>query len=136
MECMSYSSPLGEPCWAPCRVARGSNTVAQFVFGSTRLFVLLKFPLPTAWWHNPLRNLSAVLNSSKLPVFCPNRIIFYVQRNWPVGLLGACQQCCYWQTVPPQWGGGRLFDGSAIFFYGDSCNSGTESRKIVPKVGN
>ena len=23
LECMSYSSPLGEPCWAPCRVARG-----------------------------------------------------------------------------------------------------------------
>ena len=43
---------------------------------------------------------------------------------------------CYWQTVPPQWEGGRLFDTSAGFFYGNSCNSGTESRKIVPKVGN
>merc|ERR1712004_25059 len=32
--------------------------------------------------------------------------------------------------------GGRLFDGSAGFFYGNSCNSGTESRKIVSKVGN
>ena len=36
----------------------------------------------------------------------------------------------------PQWEGGRLFDRSAGFFYGNSCNSGTESRKIVPKVGN
>ena len=36
----------------------------------------------------------------------------------------------------PTVGGGRLFDGSAGFFYGNSCNSGTESRKIVPKVGN
>ena len=36
----------------------------------------------------------------------------------------------------PQWEGGRLFDGSTKFFYGNSCNSGTESRKIVPKVGN
>ena len=35
-----------------------------------------------------------------------------------------------------QWEGGRLFDGSAGFFYRNSCNSGTESRKIVPKVGN
>ena len=35
-----------------------------------------------------------------------------------------------------QWEGGRLFDMSAGFFYGNSCNSGTESRKIVPKVGN
>ena len=35
-----------------------------------------------------------------------------------------------------QWEGGRLFDRSFGFFYGNSCNSGTESRKIVPKVGN
>ena len=42
----------------------------------------------------------------------------------------------YWQTELPQWEGGRLFDGSARFFYGNSCNSGTESRKIVSKVGN
>ena len=28
------------------------------------------------------------------------------------------------------------FDGSAGFFYGNSCNSGTESQKIDPKVGN
>ena len=35
-----------------------------------------------------------------------------------------------------QWEGERLFDRSAGFFYGNSCNSGTESRKIVPKVGN
>ena len=42
----------------------------------------------------------------------------------------------YWQTELPQWEGGRLFDGSTKFFYGNCCNSGTESRKIVPKVGN
>ena len=35
-----------------------------------------------------------------------------------------------------RWEGGRLFDGSAGFFYGNSCNSGTKSRKIVSKVGN
>ena len=33
-------------------------------------------------------------------------------------------------------GGGRLFEPSAGFFYGNSCNSGTKSRKIVSKVGN
>ena len=43
---------------------------------------------------------------------------------------------CYWQTVPPQWEGGRLFEPSAGFFYGNSCNSGSKSRKIVSKVGN
>ena len=36
----------------------------------------------------------------------------------------------------PTVGRGRLFDRSARFFYGNSCNSRTESRKIVPKVGN
>ena len=35
-----------------------------------------------------------------------------------------------------QWEGVRLFEPSAGFFYGNSCNSGTESRKIVSKVGN
>ena len=35
-----------------------------------------------------------------------------------------------------RWEGGRLFDGSAGFFYGNSCNSGTKSRKIISKVGN
>ena len=35
-----------------------------------------------------------------------------------------------------RWEGGRLFEPSAEFFYGNSCNSGTESRKIVSKVGN
>ena len=30
-----------------------------------------------------------------------------------------------------QWEGERLFDRSAWFFYGNSCNSGTESQKIV-----
>ena len=35
-----------------------------------------------------------------------------------------------------RWEGGRLFEPSAGFFYGNSCNSGTESRKIVSKVGN
>ena len=42
----------------------------------------------------------------------------------------------YWQTVPPQWRGGRLFDGSTGFSLRNGCNSVTESRKIVPKVGN
>ena len=36
----------------------------------------------------------------------------------------------------PTVGGERLFELSANFFYGNSCNSGTESRKMVSKVGN
>ena len=33
-----------------------------------------------------------------------------------------------------RWEGGRLFEPSAGFFYGNSCNSGSESRKIAPRV--
>ena len=36
----------------------------------------------------------------------------------------------------PQWGGGKLFEPSTGFFYGNCCNSGAGSRKIDPKVGN
>ena len=37
----------------------------------------------------------------------------------------------------PYSGKGEDFlTGRLNFFYGNSCNSGTESRKIVPKVGN
>ena len=35
-----------------------------------------------------------------------------------------------------RWEGGRLFEPSAGFFYGNSCNSGTESQKMVSNVGN
>ena len=36
-----------------------------------------------------------------------------------------------------QWGGGRLFDASAnFFFYENSHNSETKRRKIDPEVGN
>ena len=36
----------------------------------------------------------------------------------------------------PTVGRGKTFDRSAGFVYGNSCNSGTESRKMVSKVGN
>ena len=35
---------------------------------------------------------------------------------------------CYWQTVPPQWGGGRFFGASANFCNENSCNSETKNR--------
>ena len=54
-------------------------------------------------------------------------------------VLQRCNQHSYLmpkELLSPQWGGGRLFDGSTGFFYGSSCNSRTESQKINPKVGN
>ena len=55
-------------------------------------------------------------------------------RAWRACALRALGLLLYSRIL--QWEGGRLFDRSAGFFYGNSCNSGTESRKIVPKVGN
>ena len=57
------------------------------------------------------------------------------KRPGPKGLRAESARA-YWQTELPQWEGGRLFDGSAKFFYGKSCSSRTESQKMVSKVGN
>ena len=54
--------------------------------------------------------------------------------NYPARALRALGLLLYSRI--PQWEGGRLFDGSTKYFYRNCCNSGTESRKIVPKVGN
>ena len=40
------------------------------------------------------------------------------------------------RRCPHSGRGGRLFEPSAGFFYGNSWNSGSESQKIVSKVGN
>ena len=40
------------------------------------------------------------------------------------------------RQCPHSGEGGRLFDGSTNFFYENCSNSGTESQKIDPKVGN
>ena len=41
---------------------------------------------------------------------------------------------CYWQTVPSQWGGGRLFGSSDESPHENGRNSETKSRRIDPKV--
>ena len=65
-----------------------------------------------------------------------NIMIVIIIQPWPEGPARWERWGCYWQTVSPQWEGGRLFEPSAGFFYGNSCNFGTKSRKIVSKVGN
>ena len=51
--------------------------------------------------------------------------------------VNACQrEGCYWQTVPPQWGGGKLFAGSEGLPHENGRSSETKSRKINPKVPN
>ena len=40
------------------------------------------------------------------------------------------RQGCYWQKVPPQWGGGRLFDASAKSFLKSCANKQVPFSKI------
>ena len=54
--------------------------------------------------------------------------------DYPARVLRALGLLLYSRI--PQWEGRRLFDRSVGFFYGNNCNSETESQKIVPKVGN
>ena len=58
------------------------------------------------------------------------------KRAGPKGLRAESARAVTGRRNSHRWEGGRLFELSAGFFYGNSCNSGTESRKIVSKVGN
>ena len=58
------------------------------------------------------------------------------KRAGPKGLRAESARAVTGRRNSHRWEGGRLFELSAKFFYGNSCNSGTESRKIVSKVGN
>ena len=58
------------------------------------------------------------------------------KRAGPKGLRAESARAVTGRRNSYRWEGGRLFEPSAGFFYGNSCNSGTESRKIVSKVGN
>ena len=71
-----------------------------------------------------------------------NRIIYIIclsspcaKRAGPKGLRAESARAVTGRRNSYWWEGGRLFEPSAGFFYGNSCNFGTKS-KIVPKVGN
>ena len=57
-------------------------------------------------------------------------------RAGPKGLRAESARAFTGRRNSHRWEGGRLFEPSAGFFYGNSCNFGTKSRKIVSKVGN
>ena len=61
-----------------------------------------------------------------------------VRELWQIcGLIQPARRACALRALGLLMAdGGRLFDRSVGFFYGNSCNSGTKSRKIVSKVGN
>ena len=79
------------------------------------------------------------LTSSKSFLF-PKMYLYFdflsLARAWTLLNFSLKRWGCYWQTAPSQWGMGRLFDASSIFFLQNGHNSGTKSRKIVPYVGN
>ena len=56
--------------------------------------------------------------------------------DYPSGLRAESARAVTGRRNSHRWEGGRLFELSAGFFYGNSCNFGTKSRKIVSKVGN
>ena len=58
------------------------------------------------------------------------------KRAGPRGLRAESARAFTGRRNSHRWERGRLFEPSAKFFYGNSCNSGTESRKMVSKVGN
>ena len=58
------------------------------------------------------------------------------KRAGPMGLRAESARAVTGRRNSHRWEGGRLFEPSAGFFYGNSCNFGTKSRKIVSKVGN
>ena len=53
-------------------------------------------------------------------------------RDFVQMLSSPCAESCHWETVPPQWGGGRLVGTSAVFFFTKTV----APRKIDPKVPN
>merc|ERR1719284_732767 len=58
------------------------------------------------------------------------------KRAGPKGLRAESARAVTGRRNSHRWEGGRLFEPSAGFFYGNSCNFGAKSRKIVSKVGN
>ena len=60
---------------------------------------------------------------------CPARAL-------PKGLRAKSARAVTGRRNSHRWEGGPLFEPSAGFFYRNSCNFGTKSRKIVSKVGN
>ena len=54
----------------------------------------------------------------------------------PKGLRAESARAVTGRRCPHSGKGENFFYRSAGFFYGSSCNFGTESRKIVSKVGN
>ena len=88
-------------------------------------------------WPTPLVSGNRFIGrfSLKLSQIKPSQVMYMVKFG-PTVLNFSYPAWQAWQTVPPEWGRGRLFDGSTkFFFYENSCNSGMESRKIDPKVG-
>ena len=58
------------------------------------------------------------------------------KRAGPKGLRAESARAFTGRRCPHSGKGEDFLTGQPDFFYGNSCNSGTESRKMVSKVGN
>ena len=97
-----------------------NQTRKTFVFLLTSIIMLLiPWKSSMGWWVWSLIRSPIIYNAQFLYLSSPAR--------W---------ECwgCYWQTVPPQWGGARLFAASEGPPHKNGRNSETKSQKIEPKV--
>ena len=70
-------------------------------------------------------------DQSVLTLSCPR-----AKRAGPKGLRAESARAFTGRRNSHSGRGEDFLTGQPDFFYGNSCNSGTESRKIVSKVGN
>ena len=123
-----------KPCW--------NVYISKFLFRSHCIFSIF-CPFIPPILTCPLSQKGSSSLQEEISSVCPSLVTFSCSSDMFAVILlmteifiKPARKGFYWQTELPQWEGGRLFDMSAGSFYGNSCNSGTESRKIVSKVGN
>ena len=111
------------------------QTISMMRNGSIFLHIICRKSPPTAWQSYFLSQLF------NLRLLCK----FSLNHSLQLATIGLTEfsspraesaRAVTGRRCPHSGRGGRLFEPSAGFFYGNSCNSGTESRKIVSKVGN
>ena len=86
----------------------------------------LKHFMPSTQFHRNINDLDRPLmqwcNFDRTQVRSFHDFILFISF-----IYSSCQGC-YWQTMPSEWGGGRLFGASTGLFYENGRNSGTKNR--------
>ena len=135
------------------RAVNSESTWAIFVLDQTKCF---QFTSAYLFLIRQFLSESTVIQLIVCPIFSMHSCIRHFFRHpcLLVGQFHCCYLCCQARSTrarracalrahglsladgAPTVGRGRLFDRSARFFYGNSCNSRSESQKMVSMVGN